>query len=242
MKMRQFLGILAAVLVAVVMPGCGGGGSDGDDDQPAVANSVIQGNVVSFESSLAKDLDGLAAILKVYIRDTDYEGEVSLDADRRFVIAGLPAGQYTVVFEWGPDLVTYDVWVGERTLVILNDVAIAEDGTVTVGYVTSQVIPDAIGTPVQDDNSIVGTWSGAVSGTSEGAKAVTFAFYNDGCLRVRPTDGCGRGIYSINANSVSGMFDAGERVSFSANIGGNSMSGSWSGEEGRSGTFSLTRQ
>lgn len=142
-------GLLLVGLLAIGLISC-----DDDDDAAVldVGNSTIQGTVQSFTADgvtvsfmapektrgIAQGVadvlvpPALAAVEGVTVTVQGTTLSTTTAANGTFVISGVPAGSYVLVFSYQGTEITYAVDVPDNTRVELNGVALVDDGTITV--------------------------------------------------------------------------------------------------------------
>lgn len=138
------------LLAAVLMTGCEGSGSSGS------GGSTIQGNVLS--------VDGVRIARQMLLSRTHVAGSsimVSVDgleisavasADGVFVLNGLKAGSYALVFTHGTETGTYSVDVPANAVVTLEGVVL-NNGKVSVHEVEVEVENEAEDEVEDDDGN-----------------------------------------------------------------------------------------
>jgi hypothetical protein len=220
--------VVAVMVLALAFAGCGGGG----DDQ-AQGTSTIQGNVTSFGTDVVA---GVLPLITVSVQGTDLITTVA--ADGSFIITGVLAGDFVLVFSAGDTVATYPISVTLNVTITLQNVAISSDGIVVIGNRAD----DQNEPPPTDDNSwIVGTWVGTSSGVEPTVGPAVLEFRADGT--VLESGGFGTGQYSVSGSTVTGNFtEPGITTSFTGQRDGNTISGTFNSTDGDHGVFSVTKQ
>ncbi|NQT94777.1 MAG: carboxypeptidase-like regulatory domain-containing protein [Lentisphaerae bacterium] len=99
--------------------------------------STIQGNVLDVKGPARAA--GVAGV-SVSLEGTDFV--TTTDADGKFEIVGVPEGEYVLVISLGDAKGAYPIKVDGGVVVQLENLRVADDGTVTVDSVTVTEIDD----------------------------------------------------------------------------------------------------
>ena len=248
--MLGLVGFCVVTAMLGTMTGCGGG--DGD---AAEGTGTIQGTVESFEASVPAALV-LAAVqgVTVYL-DGPVSRSTTTDANGTFSFTGLPAGDYTLAFEYNGEEVTYrgqsgqeaTISVGQNQTVEVTEMRIS-GGHVNIGNIsvtTHEAALDMTGTWTISGNVTSGSPRPGGTGTIQliqSGNTITGNFVpNDG----RQITG------SVDANSITLLLPCGDpndpngpedlcTGTVSADF--NQANGTWWSGDGSAGTWSITRQ
>lgn len=135
MKKIFMMWLLCVGLASVcLMVGCEAPWDSDDDSDSLAGTSTIQGNVSSFDAVGSATVAGASyrkAGITVKVKGTDKSAETA--ADGTFVISGLAAGTYTLVFKLGDVEVEYPIGaVAENARVEITNVFVGDNGVVRV--------------------------------------------------------------------------------------------------------------
>jgi len=212
--MLRLVGFCAIAAMLGTMTGCGG---DGD---AAEGTGTIQGTVEAFGVSAPVALVLAAAQGVTVYLDGPVSRSTTTDANGTFSFTGLPAGDYTLRFEYNGEEVTYRGQSGqEATISVADDQTVevtdirVSGGNVNIGNIrvlqpdgpesADSNGSDSTTNPDTQNSGVAGTWTGTVDGNSTTLRLTQNGSSVAGTMTGWPPDETCAGTHTVTG-SISG--------------------------------------